>query len=242
METVKKKMRLILNYFIPWLLLAGIVCLTGCTGKELEQRRFPLALEVDSVQNQIVLACAWPGEEGGETGELGGGKSGNGEGMEIEEEETVNGEETKKLETGAETQADEMQKEEPGEKAETEGRIRNTNIITRVSGSTIQEAVETVQALQDKYVDYSQVKAILWGAGLEKDPGQAQQVKDWLEKTPAFARNLLIFDEKETGLDLETVQEQSKGQAGAYLENIYENQKPYRGAVCMLQDLLYGEG
>jgi len=224
METVKRKKRLL---FV--LLMTETLCLTGCTGKELEQRRFPLALSIDSVQDQVVLTCAWPGEEGGETGESGGGKT--------ENRDVGNGEEGMKEEAGQ----NEETEEQSGKRLQNTRFLVNEDAITQTAGATIQEAAEAVQALQDKYVDYSQVKAILWGPGLKKEPELTEQVKNWLEKTPAFARNLLVFDQERSGLDLETVQEKSRGQAGAYLENLYENQTLYRNSVRMLQDLLYGE-
>ena len=39
----------------------------------------------------------------------------------------------------------------------------NDASLTAVRAETIREAVKQVQNLQDRYVDYSQVKAILWG-------------------------------------------------------------------------------
>lgn len=115
----------------------------------------------------------------------------------------------------------------------------NNREITCVAAPTIEEAVRAVQNFQDRYVDYSQVKAILWDRSLKEDPEMERQVLRWLEENPVFARNILIFDVEKDDLNLEMVQQRSQGQPGSYLENLYKNNDRYREHTRTLEEVLY---
>ena len=90
----------------------------------------------------------------------------------------------------------------------------NDASLTAVRAESIREAVKQVQNLQDRYVDYSQVKAILWDVSLRNEPELAEEILEWLESSPSFARNILVFRISSEELTLGEVQEQSRGQAG----------------------------
>lgn len=200
------------NKRIIWclMLLLGGVFLTGCSAKELESRRFPLVLELDVKEDAILFGCAWP------TVKDDGGKQTTTEMMEggtepEKESENLNG-----------------------------NQLVNNEKITRVTGMTLAEAIENVQSLQDKYVDYSQVKAVIWGKGLVKNERLQKEVLEWLEDSPFFARNILIFQGKTKDLSLETIQEHAQGQPGAYLENLYKNNEKFQEYTVTLREFLYG--
>lgn len=189
------------------LLLAAIpVFLGGCTARELESRRFPLALEVGSRDGKLTFACAWPYVDGGTQEENG---------------ESVN-----------------MDEAEIGENINEDWKVNNDK-LTEVLAENVDDAVKKIQNLQDKYVDYSQVKAILWDRSLEKDSPLGEQVLEWLEKNPVFARNILIFDTDREKLSLELVQKESQGQPGIYLENLYRNNTDYQESTKTLREVLY---
>ena len=101
------------------------------------------------------------------------------------------------------------------------------------------EAVEGIQSLQAQYVDYSQVRAILWDVSMREEPKLEEELLLWLENSPAFARNLLIFTVSSQELTLQEVQEQSRGRAGAYLENLYRNNPAFRETARTLEEVLY---
>ena len=132
--------------WIRYLKLLGccVLCgflLAGCTARDLEERRFPMALELSSAGEELVLSCAW---------------------------------------------AENSQKNNEVEEADQPD-------ITRVTAQTVQEALQKVQSLQDKYVDYSQVKAIVWHDSLPEQSALGKQALAWLEETPELARNILVF-------------------------------------------------
>ena len=189
------------------LLAVSTFFLWGCTARELESRRFPLALEVGSQDGKLTFARAWPYVEG---------------------------------ETQPEEDTDEMNEIEISENINKDWRINNDK-ITEVLAGSVDEAIEKIQNLQDKYVDYSQVKAILWDRSLDVDGRLGIQVLEWLERNPVFARNILIFDADREKLSLELVQKQARGQPGIYLENLYRNNTDYKETTKTLEELLYGE-
>ncbi|MDO5345099.1 MAG: hypothetical protein Q4E91_05085 [Lachnospiraceae bacterium] len=202
----KSKRKKHLRRLLP-VLLAAPVFLWGCTARELESRRFPLALEVGSREGRLTFACAWPYVSG---------------------------------ETQPEQDESSMDETDISENINKDGQINNDK-ITKVLADSIGEAVEKVQNLQDKYVDYSQVKAILWDRSLDADSPLGEQVLDWLEKNPVFARNILVFDTEETKMNLEQVQKQAEGQPGKYLENLYRNNSDYQKTTKTLKEVLYGD-
>lgn len=188
--------------------------LTGCSARELETRAFPLALEVGALEGDVVLACAWPDTKGSadSSEEKGQGL------MELETEPSGEGEEKVPDELTFPV---------------------NDASLTAVRAESIREAVKQVQNLQDRYVDYSQVKAILWDVSLRNEPELAEEILEWLESSPSFARNILVFRISSEELTLGEVQEQSRGQAGAYLENLYRNNPDFQENVRTLEEVLY---
>ena len=201
------------------LFLVSTLLMTGCTARELENRRFPLVLEIDVRDDQLIFGCAWP------TVKEDGGK--------LTQNSSVNGQKEQVAELESEAE-----KEQSGEKNNGK-QLMNSEEITRVSGKTLQEAIDNVQSLQDKYVDYSQVKAIIWGKDLVKNEQLQNQVLEWLENNPSFARNILIFQGKTQDLSLETIQEHAQGQPGAYLENLYKNNERFQEYTQRLYEFLY---
>lgn len=199
------------NFTAGWiaLLLCVTLFLGGCSARELESRRFPLVLEIDAEEEELIFACAWP------TVKDDGGKQNTAEVTEGREETEKESENSNGIQ------------------------LVNNEKITRVSGKTLQEALNNVQSLQDKYVDYSQVKAIIWGKDLVKNLQLYQEVLEWLESSSYFARNILIFQGKTQDLSLETIQENAQGQPGAYLENLYKNNKKFQEHTMTLREFLY---
>lgn len=193
-------------YALALLLAAVPLFLGGCTARELESRRFPLALEVGSRDGKLIFGCAWP-YVSGETQEE------NGESISMDETEI-------------------------GENI-NEGWEKNNDKMTEVLAESVTDAVEKIQNLQDQYVDYSQVKAILWDQSLKKNSPMGKQVLKWLEEDPVFARNILIFDADREKLSLEQVQKASRGQPGIYLENLYRNNTDYQKTTRTLREILY---
>ena len=192
-------------------LTIALTLLSGCSARELEERKFPLALEVGAMDGKLVLACAWPGAGGEEQGDTLGQKG----------------------ESGETTQTEEISDFSPGDEPV------NNESITAVWADTAAEAVEGIQSLQAQYVDYSQVRAILWDVSMREEPKLEEELLLWLENSPAFARNLLIFTVSSQELTLQEVQEQSRGRAGAYLENLYRNNPAFRETARTLEEVLY---
>ena len=185
------------------LLLACMIFLTGCTARELEERRFPLALEVDAKDDRLIFTCAWSYIPGG---------------------------------TEEEADKSSLDEKELLEDDDREWEVDNDKITT-VHAVSVEDALQSVQNLQDKYVDYSQVKAVLLGKALRDNEALLQEVFSWLEQTPEIARNILIFEADD--LKLEEIQKRSQGQPGAYLENLYKNNEKYRDKAGTLKEVLY---
>lgn len=194
-------------------LTIALTLLSGCSVRELEERKFPLALEVGAMDGKLVLACAWPAAGGEEQ------EQGDTLGQKGESGETVQTEETSGFSPG----------DEP----------INNESITAVWADTAAEAVEEIQSLQAQYVDYSQVRAILWDVSLREEPHLEEELLLWLEDSPAFARNLLVFTVSSQELTLREVQERSQGRAGAYLENLYRNNPAFQETARTLEEVLY---
>ena len=218
---VRRKRRTKAAVGILAVLAAASFLLTGCSARELESRCFPLVLEINVNDGQLVLGCAWPTvkENGGKQSQDNTAGSNEKAAEEIEE------------------------KAGQGNGKESENSIRydlvNDDKITRVTGKSLEEAVKNIQSLRDKYVDYSQVKAILWGYSLENNPELKQEVLEWLENDPAFSRNILIFQGETQDLSLETIQEHAQGQPGSYLENLYKNNELFQKYTRTLAEVLY---
>ncbi len=139
---------------------------------------------------------------------------------------------------GTEEEADKssLDEKELLEDVDREWEVDNDK-ITMVYGACVEEALQRVRNLQDKYMDYSQVKAVLLGKTLRDNETLLQEVFRWLEQTPEIARNILIFEADD--LKLEEIQKRSQGQPGAYLENLYKNNEKYRDKAGTLKEVLY---
>lgn len=234
---------------------AASLCLvlSGCTARELEERRFPLVLELSARDGELIFSCGWPYAGGAQEEEGAPDEKGNimEEGRERQQAEEYALDEAGNImeEEGADQQREDGKKRQ-NEKTEAINNsknsenvnkewVKNDEKITSVKADTVEEAVKKIQNLQDKYVDYSQVKAVLWEDSMKQYPELEQQILDWMEKTPDFARNLLIFHLIEGELSLDQVQKRSQGQPGIYLENLYRNNEQIRGRVKTLEEVLY---
>lgn len=217
---VKRKRRTKAVAGVLALLTVAAFLLTGCGARELESRRFPLVLELDAKKGELILGCAWP------TVKENGGKQSQEDGM-------GGGEKSPEAQAGSEQDA-------ASENTDKQGvELVNDERITRAAGAGMAEAVKNVQSLQDRYVDYSQVKAILWRSGLKENPQLEREVLLWLEENPAISGNILVFRGKTQDLSLEIIQEHAQGQPGDYLENLYRNNEEFQNYTCTLNDLLY---
>lgn len=199
------------NTVVRWFAAAiGMLLLTGCTAKELEERKFPLVLEVDTNGEKLIFGCGWAFDSE----------------MERNPEEEQSIPEAEDFTSG-------------NKEMDREQEMVNTEKISRVTGESLKETLKNIQSSQEKYVDYSQVKAILWGKDLVKDSKLGEEVCEWLEGNPLIARNTLIFRGKTEDLSLETVQEYAQGQPGNYLENLYKNNAKFREYTMTLEEFLY---
>ena len=228
-------------------MLFGILCilLTGCTARELEDRIFPMALELRMEGEQLVMIYAWNGEEASGSG--GGGKG-------QEEEET---EEKEKTEGKEQTQ--EMEDSKKGKRKEekttdsgTDGQGGNETEtgdgtgfslqaepveqgnLTIFRGSTLSGILQQVEEYSDRYMDYSHVKAVILDETLEEYPELEREVYEWFAREPAFAASLIIYPAQESGLSLVQADERSDGKIGDYLENLYENNRKLQGIAVTL--------
>ena len=228
----------ILLYFRGWLkkkqkaavLFALCLLLTGCTARELEDRIFPMALELRMEGDHLMMTYAWNGEEASGSG--GGGKG--------EEETKTNGEEMKneKSEKSREEKENDGSEEERQAGNETEAGngegvflqkepVEQGN-LTIFRGSTLAEIRQQVEEYSDRYMDYSHVKAVILDEMLDKYPELEREIYEWFTQEPAFAASLIIYPAQESGLSLSKVDERSDGKIGEYLENLYKNNQKLR--------------
>ena len=106
--------------------------------------------------------------------------------------------------------------------------------LTLVRGKNLEEVFEKVENYSERYMDYSHVKALLLDEKIQDKPELKEELIKWLAGDPAFSANLILFPMRESGLDLEKAQEHSSGQAGQYLENLYEHNDTYRSQAITL--------
>ena len=108
--------------------------------------------------------------------------------------------------------------------------------LTVFGGETLGEVFEKVENYSERYMDYSHVKAVILDEKIQENRELKEELLEWLAKDPAFSANLILFPMEESGLTLEKAQERSSGQAGQYLENLYENNDAYRRQAVTLGD------
>ena len=99
----------------------------------------------------------------------------------------------------------------------------------------IEQVQEEEQKENSRYIDYGHVKAVILSKEVAKAPESLKEVLLFLEKNPAFARNIMIFAGNEAVLK-ETDQ---NDEWGDYLEDIYKN-KPRDSTLqeTILNDML----
>ncbi|HIS33105.1 MAG TPA: hypothetical protein IAB44_16400 [Candidatus Limivivens intestinipullorum] len=114
------------------------------------------------------------------------------------------------------------------------------------------------QADSSKYLDYGQVRAVIVENAVAADRESMGRVLEYLEATPSFARNLLVFsgdpeileyfsdemkDAKGPGLEEETETEEEvfrlpEDLSGNYLEDLYKNRPDEESSPVTMADLL----
>lgn len=114
------------------------------------------------------------------------------------------------------------------------------------------------QADSSKYLDYGQVRAVIVENAVAADRDAMGRVLEYLEATPSFARNLLVFsgdagileyfademkDAKGPGQEEETETEKEvfrlpEDLSGNYLEDLYKNRPDEAESPVTLADLL----
>ena len=107
--------------------------------------------------------------------------------------------------------------------------------LTLVRGKNLEEVFEKVENYSERYMDYSHVKACCWTKKIQDKPELKEELIKWLAGIRLFSANLILFPMRESGLDLEKAQEHSSGQAGQYLENLYEHNDTYRSQALTLE-------
>lgn len=190
--------------------LGGSCFLHGCTAREPEERLFPMALQI-SVQ---------PAEA--QAGGLAGSEEVQADGL-----------------TGSYLLAvtyawDEM----TGPGMKSSGETEAEDILTTFTGATLSEIQQQVTDFTERHVDYSHVKGILWDETLEQVPALEAEVMEWLTEEPAFASGLLVYPMKKSGLSMEAAAENSSGQIGTYLEQLYRNNQKYRESSTTLGKII----
>ena len=134
-------------------------------------------------------------------------------------------------------QGDEGREDSGAETQESqEGGQGKESQITVFGGETLGEVFEKVENYSERYMDYSHVKAVILDEKIQENRELKEELLEWLAKDPAFSANLILFPMEESGLSLEKAQERSSGQAGQYLENLYENNDAYRRQAVTLGD------
>lgn len=108
------------------------------------------------------------------------------------------------------------------------------DILTTFTGSSLGEIRQQVADFTERQVDYSHVKGIFWDETLEQVPDLEAEVLEWLTGEPAFASGLLVYPMKKSGLSIEAAAENSSGQIGTYLEQLYRNNRKYRESSTTL--------
>lgn len=226
------------------LLLLLCLILTGCTAKELEDRMFPMALEIRAEGDGIAMTYAWNGESASGSG---GGEKADAANQEEESEteQTENGFETEpesqeaqgRITGGTIIKSMEAEGMEQEEESEMNREPEEQGNLTVFRGRTLAEIQKQVEAYSDRYMDYSHVKALILDEKLEQYPELEQEIYEWLTGDPAFAASLIIYPAEKSGLSLEKVDRRSDGETGTYLENLYQNNRTIREAATTLGEM-----
>lgn len=204
---------------LPLTLLGAAVCLllSGCTARELEERLFPMALEIRMENDALCVTYAW--------------NEGSGPGSKQEPGE--NGEEKE-----SETEAEEETKAEwKGEEARAPAVSVGEN-LTVFRASSLSGVWDQLLEYTGQYVDYSHVKAVIVDESLAGYPLLEAELLEWMEAEPEFATSLLLYPAQKSGLLLEEISEKAQGRVGPYLENLYKNNEKYRETAVTLGEVL----
>ena len=109
-----------------------------------------------------------------------------------------------------------------GEAGSEEKQETQETVLTKVD--TMEEIENSFQYQSDKYLDLSHVKAVVFGKELMKQKQKFEEVLQYFEQSPVFARNMLVFscEEKEKD-DILKMALEGDTSFGFYLENLYKN-------------------
>lgn len=245
--------------------LCLLLCLllTGCTARELEDRMFPMALEIRADDGILTMIYAWNGESnsgsgGGsrskEQGTVGGNESEEQEsaaggenkeqettgGSESKEQRAIDGNESEEQKTAGGNESEEQKSGGEGKTADIGFEPREEGNLTIFHADSLKTIQKQVEEYGDRYIDYSHVKAIIWDENLNQYPELEREIYEWLAADPAFAANLIIYPARESGLTLKQVDERSDGEIGVYLENLYRNNQKLREAAATLGKMTAG--
>lgn len=188
--------------------------LSGCTAREPEERLFPMALEISIVE---------PGTE--ET------ESRNAEEVLIDQPDS----EAAPVELKVTYAWDQGMGSDPGSpKTNDEDSAEEKDLLTSFYGETLMDVRRQVTAFSERYVDYSHVKAIILDENLQEDPDLELEVVQWFAGEPAFASGLIVYPAQASGLTLEKTAQNSSGEIGTYLEQLYKNNAEYRESSTTL--------
>lgn len=93
-----------------------------------------------------------------------------------------------------------------------------------MKGDTMEEIEKSFQYQSDKYLDMSHLKAVVFGEELMRQSEIFEEVLNYFEQNPVFARNMLVFSCKEQEKeDILEIALEGDTSFGFYLENLYKN-------------------
>ena len=124
---------------------------------------------------------------------------------------------------------------DPGSpKTNDEDSAEEKDLLNSFYGETLMDVRKQVTAFSERYVDYSHVKAIILDKNLQEAPDLEQEVIQWFAGEPAFASGLIVYPAQASGLTLEQAAQNSSGEIGTYLEQLYKNNAEYRESSTTL--------
>lgn len=124
---------------------------------------------------------------------------------------------------------------DPGSpKTNDEDSAEEKDLLKSFYGETLMDVRKQVTAFSERYVDYSHVKAIILDENLQEAPDLEQEVIQWFAGESAFASGLIVYPAQASGLTLEQAAQNSSGEIGTYLEQLYKNNAEYRESSTTL--------
>lgn len=238
---------------VPLALLGAALCffLSGCTARELEERLFPMALEIGTKNGMVELTYAWnegsgpgskqePGENGGEKSEEKKEEKGEGDDAEKRDDAEQMNDAEKTDDAGEEDteEADGLEKSDESDKESGADNGNEEQNLTTFCAGTLSEIREQVLEYTGQYVDYSHVKAVIMDESLAQYPELEKELLEWMEAEPEFATSLIVYPAQRSGLSLKTISGKAQGRIGPYLENLYKNNEKYRESAITLGEVL----